>query len=191
MSQLEAADFLSMIWPQSLLRNETLELRAIKRSDGTVSRRFLKSIPEFLSTARSFKDGWDIYYGVSTRFENGGKKQDCYRVGAVWMDLDNISELPNFGKMQPDIVVNSGGGFHTYWVLETPIMVRTGRWKEVEAINRGLIKKYSHKLIPVDKTKKFGGDLMTIDITRILRVPGFFNHKYSPPRKVIANALQG
>lgn len=189
MRQIDAVEFLSLVWPQSLIRDETLELRAIHRSDKTVSRRFLKTQSEFLSTAKTFGAGWDIYFGVSTRFKNGGKKQDCSRVGCVWVDFDNIVELPKFGKTPPDLIVNSGGGFHTYWLLETPIYVRTGRWREIEAVNRGLTKKFNQNLKPIDKTKKFGADIMTIDITRILRVPDFFNHKYEPLRKVQANAL--
>lgn len=190
MKQISASEFLSLVWPASLLRDETLELRAVRRSDKTINRRFLKTQPEFLQTAKAFGVGWDIYFGVCTRHGKGsGKKDDCSRVGCVWVDFDNIAELPNFGKVQPDIIVNSGGGFHTYWILETPIYVRTGRWKEIEAINRGLTKKLGQNLKPMDKDKKFGADIMTIDITRILRVPDLLNYKYDPPRKVIANAL--
>jgi hypothetical protein len=176
MRSIDASEFLSLIWPQKLLRNETLELRAIKRSDKTISRRFLKSPGEFLQVASAFGTGWDIYYGIATRHEKGGKKEDCSRVCCVWADLDHVDKLPDFKKVQPDIVVNSGGGYHIYWLLETPIYVRTGRWKEIESINRGLL-------------KKFGGDPMTPDISRILRVPGFFNYKYTPARKVTANAV--
>lgn len=190
MKSLDAAEFLSLVWPQSLLRNETLELRAIRRSDKTISRKFLKTTSEFLTAARAFGKGWDIYFGVSTRNGKGGKKTDCLRINAVWIDFDNISELPNFKQIQPDIIVNSGGGFHTYWLLETPIYVQTGRWKEIEAINRGLIKRFGINLKPADKKlEKFGADIMTVDIARILRVPDFFNYKYDPPRKVIANAV--
>ena len=176
MKSLDAIDFLSVIWPQNLLKNETLELRAIKRENGTVSRRFLKSPEEFLQVAKAFGVGWDIYYGVCTRVDRGGKKEDCCRVNCVWVDFDHTEKLPDFGKIHPDIVVNSGTGFHVYWTLENPIFVRTGRWKDIESTNRGL-------------AKKFGGDLMSIDIARILRVPGFLNYKYTPAKRVTANAI--
>lgn len=189
MKTIDAYEFLSLIWPPKLLRNETLELRAIKRSDKMVSRRFATSVPEFLKIAKSFGVGWDIYYGICTRYGKGGTKNDCMRVSCVWVDFDNTSKLPDF-KLQPDVIVNSGMGFHTYWLLESPVYVRTGRWQEIEAINRGLAKKLSNGIQPSDANKKFGPDLMTIDITRILRVPGFYNYKYDPARKVVANAIQ-
>lgn len=190
MKPLDAPEFLSLIWPQTLLRNETLELRAIKRSDKTISRRFLRNQSDFLKTAKSFGAGWDIYFAVCTRYGQGGKKIDCMRTSCVWVDFDNVKELPNFKEVKPDIVVHSGGGFHVYWLLESPVFVRTGRWKEIEAVNRGLTKRFNSEVKPVDPSKKFGGDLMTVDITRILRVPSFLNFKYTPARRVEAYALQ-
>lgn len=177
MKTIDASEFLSLVWPHTLLRNESLELRAIRRKDETISRRFVKSIGEFLSTAKAYGDGWDIYYGVCTRADRGGKKENCSRICTVWVDFDHVETLPDFKKVPPDIIVNSGGGFHVYWLLEEPVYVRTGRWKEIESVVMGL-------------TKRFKGDEMACDITRILRVPGFMNHKYDPPRKVTANALQ-
>jgi len=178
MKDITAQEFLSKVWPSPLLRNETLELRAIKRGDDKdVQRRFAKSIDEFIKIASTFDSGWDIYFGVSTRHFNRGKKSDCYRIKTVWVDFDKTDKLPDFKKIPPDITVESGGGFHCYWLLEEPIFIKTGRWKEIEAVNRAL-------------AKKFSGDRMSIDASRILRVPGFNNHKYDPPRKVKAHAVQ-
>lgn len=175
MTRIDSEEFLNLIWPAPLLRNETLELRAIKRPSGTISRKFVTSSSEFLRVAKTFGVGWDIYFGVCTRFQRGGKKEDCFRVKCVWVDFDKTEKLPDF-KIKPNLVISSGKGFHVYWLLESPIFVRTGRWKEIEAVNRGL-------------AKKLGGDAMAIDIARILRVPDFFNHKYDPPIKVEANVL--
>lgn len=176
MKSITAESFLSKVWPKSLLRNETLELRVIRRSDKVITRKFCKTQAEFIRAAKSYGEGFDIYFGVSTRFMNGGKKKDCFRINTVWVDFDKTEKLPDFGKMPPDMIVNSGGGFHVYWLLDNPIYVRDGRWKEIEAINRGLC-------------KKFKGDDQAIDASRILRVPDLFNYKYTPPRKVTANAV--
>jgi putative DNA primase/helicase len=177
MTELEPFQFLSKIWPSPLLTNETLELKAICRKNGAVSRTFSRSINEFIERANSYSAGWDIYFGISTRFQNGGKKQDCYRVSYVWVDLDKTDKLPDFKKIEPSIIVKSGGGFHCYWLLDSPVVVRTGHIKEIEAVNRGLC-------------TKFYGDKMAIDITRVLRVPGFNNYKYTPARKVTAHEYQ-
>lgn len=176
MTDITPHQFLSSVWPTPLLRNETLELRARRREDKVVKRRFFKSIEEFIKAGHDFGSGWDIYFGVSTRYLEGGKKADCFRLKTVWVDFDKTTKLPEFGKVKPDIIVSSGGGFHCYWTLHSPVFLRTGRWKEIEAVNRAL-------------AKKFKGDSMSIDASRILRVPGFDNHKYEPPRKVTASAL--
>lgn len=112
-----------------------------------------------------------MYFGVSTRFERGGKKRDCFRTNCVWLDFDG-PVLPVF-KDKPDIIVESGTGFHVYWLLTTSMYVRTGRWKEIEAVNRALAKKYR-------------GDIAAIDVSRVLRVPGTLNHKHTPARPVSA-----
>lgn len=176
MKTINSETFLSKIWPSTLLRNETLELRAIHRKDKTIKRKFLKSREEFLKAANSYGEGWDIYFGLSTRYLDGGKKADCYRVNCVWVDLDKTDELPDFGKVPPDIIVNSGGGFHVYWLLDSPAYLREGRHKQIEAVTRAL-------------SKRFGGDMTCIDVSRILRVPDLFNYKYIPPRKVVASAV--
>lgn len=175
MKSINSETFLDKVWPNTLLRNETLELRAKNRKEDLIERKFFKSKQEFLEAAQKYGDGWDIYFGISTRYLKGGKKSDCYRVNCVWVDFDKVTKLPDFGKTPPDMVVDSGAGFHVYWILESPIFVREGRWKEIEAVNRGLV-------------QKLGGDKMCIDISRILRVPDLMNYKYDPPRKVSAES---
>lgn len=169
-------EFLSAVWPRQLLTKETLELRAINRSDGSKKRDFACSIEEFLEKANHLRD-YDVYFGVSTRIgTNGGKKTDCYRLKTVWVDFDGMSMKQLKGlDPKPDIMVDSGGGVHAYWILDHPVLARE-RYKELEAVNRGL-------------SLRFNGDDQAIDISRILRVPGFFNYKYKPARLVKAYAI--
>lgn len=182
MSILNSHDFLSRVWPSKLLTHETLEMRAIDRQNQKIRREFVSSIPQFLERASDAKyEGWEIYFGVSTRYGDAGKKMDCYRVRCVWCDLDStdktLTEIKAL-KPQPNLVVESGGGFHLYWMLQHPLLVRRDeRWSIIEAVNRGLC-------------NKFDGDKMAVDASRILRVPDFFNHKYEPARKVIAHFLR-
>lgn len=135
----------------------------IDRRADSIRRFFFTSIEDFLAESNKHRD-LDIYFGVSTRYGKGsGKKRDCYRSRCVWMDLDNKDRKEFFPK--PDIIVDSGNGQHIYWLLKTPVIVRNpDRASEVEAVNRGLVSRY-------------GGDEGAIDVSRILRVPTFFNHK--------------
>jgi hypothetical protein len=179
MTSLNATEFLSHIWPQHLLTHETLELRVIDRKTQRIKREFTSSLKDFLERAKKYKD-YEIYFGVATRFGNGGKKHDCYRLCTVWADLDGktLKECLTL-KPRPTIIVESGGGCHAYWQFNKPLLIRdgNGRANEIESINRGLC-------------QRFGGDATTVDISRILRVPNTMNHKYDPPRQVKAYVLQ-
>lgn len=175
MPTLNAEQFLARVWPQPLLTNETLELRWMNRIDSSVHRKFFTSIPELLRCAQSHKD-CEIYFGVSTRYGNGGKKRDCYRTKTVWADLDNRRLADCDLDPKPDIVVDSGGGSHAYWLFPTPMLLTDDRWESIEAVNRSIC-------------HKFKADITAIDASRILRIPGFFNYKYSTPRLVRAYAI--
>lgn len=176
MTILTPFEFLQRVWPSKLLTNETLELRYIDRKTKAIHRAFYTSIEDFLRSVEKYQN-YEVYFGVSTRFgTGGGKKKDCYRSKVVWMDLDN-RELGDFKAYpKPDIVVDSGGGLHVYWILKNPVLVRNEiRGAQLEAVNRGL-------------AEKFGGDVCE-DLTRILRVPGTLNHKYNPAKKITAYEL--
>jgi hypothetical protein len=178
MTALTAEQFLDLVWPKRLLTNETLELRLRRRSDSSIRREFARSVPEFLERARSFANSYDVYFALGTRYgTNGGTKRDVYRVATAWADLDDRTIKDCKFRIKPDIVVKSGNGLHCYWTLSEPLLIRGEgeRWKPIEAVNRALA--YQLK-----------GDTSTIDISRVLRVPGTMNHKYSPAREVKAFA---
>src|SRR6476646_9010750 len=162
---ITTSQFLGQIWPAKLLSNETLELRLISRTDRSVSRKFFASPTDFLRAAQKYIQTHNVYFGVSTRFGHGGKKADCFRVRARWVDLDGKRKSDCDFDPVPDILVDSGGGIHAYWLYRVPIIVRyeEERQRKIEAINRSL-------------ADQFGGDINCGDITRILSVPGFLNY---------------
>lgn len=176
MTDLSPQQFFAKIWPEKLLKQEFLELRIINRTDDSIQTRFFSDTDTLLQYAHQ-NDKDDIYFGVSTRWGQGGKKHNCFRTRTLWMDLDRckIDEAANF-LPRPDILVDSGRGVHCYWTLQTAVLMNNGAWEKVEAINRGIC-------------KTFRGDITTIDVSRVLRVPGFKNHKYTPAREVKAYAL--
>lgn len=172
MKPLSSSEFLQLVWPKKLLTHETMELRVIRRDDGKIHREFATSIPDFLERASQHKDK-EVYFGVATRFGHAGQKVDCYRVSALWCDLDKRKLDECHFSIKPQVLVESGGGVHAYWLLENPVLVRGERWEPIERRTRWL-------------AKQFQGDPNTTDIARILRVPSFLNHKYDPVRKVKA-----
>jgi hypothetical protein len=164
------------VYPVKLHSHETLELRLLKRSNGAHRSIFCRSVGELIEESLKYAQEWEVYFGVATRLgDSGGKKRDVYRIRTVWCDLDDrtVEECSLFDPA-PSILVNSGGGVHAYWAFPNPVLVNhQQRWEDIEAINRGIAERFS------------GGDDKTIDIARILRVPGTLNHKYDPePRAV-------
>ncbi len=72
----------------------------------------------------------------------------------------------------PSVLVASGGGFHTYWLLDEPFVLDTPE-KRARAVD---VQARWQAFVRGDKNAK--------DIARVLRVPGTLNHKYEPARPV-------
>ena len=131
--------------------------------------------------------GIDTYMGVNPRVGKGGKKENIQFLTAFHAEVDYgttghkktplhetyddaLLAITNFER-KPSIVNPSGGGFHCYWVLNTPIKVENNL-ATLEAINKNI-------------SLQIGGDTGTQDISRVLRIPGTFNLKdLTNPRKV-------
>ena len=73
---------------------------------------------------------------------------------------------------QPSALVDSGGGYHAYWLLTTPWLLTDDAQGERASALQGRWVHY------VD------GDKAAKDLARMLRVPGTVNTKYDPPRLV-------
>jgi hypothetical protein len=67
-----------------------------------------------------------------------------------------------------NIVVDSGGGYHLYWLLDQPFMLNSDAARE-RAIR-----------LQADWVTRVGGDPASKDLARVLRVPGTLNYKYDP-----------
>lgn len=139
-----------------------IEIREIKDESKQI---FFNSIEEF-SEYKPPRDK-NVYFGVFTRKGKNGRAKGCITTGTLWADFDHIelkevlnkihkSNLPN-----PSIIVQSGHGIHTYWLLDK----RAGN----EAI--GLIKAIANAT---------GADIKATDKARILRLPNTINVKSEP-----------
>lgn len=147
-------------------RRGYVEIRSIK--DGKVDQAFLawpggkKAIEEVV---REKAKTHDVYYGVLLRKHPAGKAEDCYPTTRwLWADIDKkggatFASLLRFPTMpRPQIVVDSGRGWHLYWRLDH--YVHTGVAQETMASIAALM----------------GGDMVG-DPARILRAPGTWNRK--------------
>lgn len=121
--------------------------------------------------------GTNIYAGVLPRTHDGGSKAvdtDSGRV--VWADFDNttpadaVMTAKQGGLPDPTMVVASGHGAHLFWRLAEP--------------------EHKDTLCPLVKrlALHLGTDKSVSDPARILRLPGFTNHKKPPANAYIADA---
>lgn len=120
--------------------------------------------------ARRHAEGFDIYVaGASFTTPRSRRKEAAGHLYALWAELDGNPDvlLPAArDALPPDrwpaLVVLSGHGLHLWFPLREPVPIQ-GRIRELEGSLRGL----GHAV---------GGDHVH-DVTRLLRVPTFFNTK--------------
>lgn len=113
--------------------------------------------------------GWNIYVGANPRRAKGKRGDACIRLArTIFADIENIdagdararitaAELP-----APTLLLNSGHGIHTYWRLDEPT-ADLAAWKKLQQDLAHLLK----------------GDRVVCNPERVMRLPGFMNHK--PP----------
>lgn len=128
----------------------------------------------------------DIWFGVATRRDrSGGALTNCQHLGALFVDLDcpadgagraaALQRMAAF-PLPPSIVVDSGGCFHCYWLLREPADVQSEQ-SAIYAMLRRL-------RVALD------GDPAAAEPARVLRLPGTWNHKYTPRRPVTIRAFE-
>lgn len=123
--------------------------------------------------------GEDLYFGVHpSKVQKGPRNRtentDIEAINCLYSDfdakdfnndkeviLDHIDDL----ELPPTVVVDSGGGYHVYWLFNEPVMLLTS---ELRATFSALQKRWA---------KEVGGDKGVNDLARVLRLPGTLNHK--------------
>ena len=109
--------------------------------------------------------GAAVYVAVN-EFKGQRSKANLARVRGVHADMDGASKAvldDARSRLKPTIEVRSSGpdNWHLYWLLEAGELMPA---EMAEAINRGLV--------------QLGADPAAIDISRLLRLPGFRHMKY-------------
>jgi hypothetical protein len=151
-------------------RQHLVEVRALQRGLPAQRRWILAEEVESIvpQLQRLNSQGFEIYAGVNPRAAFGASDGDAVaEIVAFHADIDD-GLCPHWPASvpRPTLLVDSGHGFHVYWCLSKPVAVNDANRERLKAINRSLA-------IAV------GGDAVCCDLARILRVPGFINHK--PP----------
>lgn len=142
-----------------------IEVRLIDKHKNVTGRHFMT-----FDELKTYSPPMDqnVYIGLFDRNKrNNGKLENCFKTNCLWADFDGMqleeihyriemSKLPT-----PSMIVNSGHGFHVYWILN---------------------KATGHEVQPILKAiaEKLQADPKATDIPRILRVPGTNNVKESP-----------
>jgi hypothetical protein len=107
----------------------------------------------------------NVYFGVYARSHKGGRTEACTDTGVLWADYDDmtLSEVREriSGLPEPSIIVSSGHGIHTYWLLQE----RAGEAAVdvVKAIARAT-----------------GADSRPAHKAAVMRIPGSVNVKREP-----------
>lgn len=172
-----ATRFLETLAP--LREGEYIELRPIAADTGKVSgRRWFRSAKELVEQAETIIQSCHVFFGVCPRRSEGGREKDVSRLTSLWADVD--AKKFEGGKAQaldalrkfptaPSVVVDTGHGYHAYWLLEDPLEVCCDY--DVAMAKRRV--KGLQKAIQTSLDPKHNLDV-------ILRLPGTFNLKDEP-----------
>ena len=180
----EAKRFLGMLFGAQ--REKHVEFRYLSSAGLEARQQFVAPAEEWpwreIQAAQN--DGRNVYVGVCPRRVPKGDKGAVASVPALWVDIDAkhhgdskdeaLAALQRLdASLRPSIVVDSGNGYHAYWLLEEPVELEDPTSGDpevggedpsyVEGLNLGL----AHHV---------GGDHVQ-DVTRIMRMPGTWNLK--------------
>ena len=113
--------------------------------------------------------GYQVYFGANPRKSVGGSKAKDVRLArCLFADFDDGATyeyamrcIAIAGLPLPTVVLRTGGGIHCYWLLTEPVSDLKAWTVRMKAIIAAL-----------------GSDKTVHDSPRIMRLPGFVNHKY-------------
>ena len=135
---------------------------------------FPLNMEELESFINKEKGKGHIFFGINPRSNNTstGTNTDVQELVTFWVDLDSKdfghdmeltrSQL-NYFPLKPSIIVNSGHGYHAYWVLHEPIEITQNNFEDITKVSAAI-----HHKVSADATH---------DLRRILRVPSTPNVK--------------
>jgi len=166
---------------------------------------------------RAARERTNTFFGTCPRFAGNGEYDRAFqirRINTLWCDIDDTHDLTALserikaaGLPEPSVIVDSGNGFHVYWVLESPYLIddcgdpppiktewiQNGDGKKphkfyvdgdgekhylrTKADEPPLSDKAQHITDILQGVAAAIGGDHTFDLARILRVPGTLNRK--------------
>lgn len=177
----EAEEFFDELYFQ-LDDGELIELRYKPVGENRFSQRWVAP-NEVVAVSRTLQEKNDVYFGVVPRLGRFGDAEHTGRIRTLWGDVDAkcfrggkadaLLALNNM-PVRPSIIVDSGNGYHAYWLLKHNAVSARDEAKAVMDGIRAWLDSRSIK--PLDSVG---------DMARILRVPTTLNHKDADnPRQV-------
>jgi hypothetical protein len=146
---------------------DIINLRCLQRDTGKVLQRWDTADSISLPWLQQANQSMDCYAGINPRKSVGGAGlADVLMARCLFAEFDETSleeasrVVDYAGLPIPTCVLWSGGGPHLYWRLDRP-MLDLAAWSVMQ---RRLI-------------RLIGSDKSIHDAPRIMRLPGFFNHK--------------
>lgn len=117
------------------------------------------------------KNGYDIYFTVNECNGAGRKADDIIRIRSVFIDDDVVRDRPRTGfALQPSVITEtSKGKYHYFWLSDSDQL------SEFTPIMLGLIELHN-------------SDKQVQDLPRIMRLPGFVNHKTGDTCTIVKNS---
>ena len=154
-------------------------------TNGRMANRFAETLDGVLEEIEKFKNkNGDVFVALGTFEGYSRKADDCLFVRSFFIDLD-VGEGKGFATKEdahaeieslllqtglPEPVrIDSGGGIHAYWIMDTDIPKDV--WKPAAEI----FKTICLECIAIDP-------VVTADAARIMRCPETFNYKTGTPR---------
>lgn len=184
-----------------------LELRTVIRTDTPDQRRLAWRLRDFVPVMagkfnshridrflnETTKHHMAAYFGVALRTPQAaivhkGTGAYCQTLPAVYVDADfkHLGEAETRRRLaafplQPNIIVNSGGGLHPYWTMRPTLDLQT---REAYAFARDLLQRIALSVADIVDTG-------VSEPARVLRIPGSFNFKpeYGEPRPVVLEKI--
>lgn len=174
------SDFLAALYPD-VSEKLWLELRCIHPETGEV--RSFWAQPDndkqreviFKQADKLNGEGYGLYFAPCLRREKKGSAASAALVPALWVDVDcdgdpqkrenGLTKLREF-EPAPSVIVDSGGGWHGYWLLDEPFVLESDEDKQ----------HISHSLQGLFKVLD-GDEAYVKSVASVMRLPNSINTK--------------